>query len=195
MCTVSYVPTNQGFILTSNRDEIPKKNSCQKPSYSTYNNVKVLHPKDKLTSGTWIATDGKKFSLCLFNGAYKNHVHTPPYRESRGSIIPTFFKYSEIISFITRYEFTGIEPFSLVIIKHQPLKLWLFIWDGENTNLNKLPAEIHHLWSSVTLYSKEIHKKKKNAFHESLNKLKQINQKNIVAVSYTHLTLPTILRV
>jgi len=168
MCTVSYVPTKNGFILTSNRDEKIERNNLKTPSYSLIAGKKILYPKDKTTNGTWIATDGIDFSLCLFNGAYKNHVPQAPYKESRGNIIYRFFSTNSIIRFATENEFSGMEPFSLIITQHQPMKLWLFIWDGENTNLRKLNHLEYYLWSSVTLYSPEVHRRKKIAFIENI---------------------------
>lgn len=172
MCTVTFIQLNEGFILTANRDEVITRKTALKPEYfKVHKNKTLLFTKDKEKGGTWIATDGKDFSICLFNGAYISHEYNPPYRKSRGNIPIDFFSFSGIVEFTTRYDFSNIEPFSLVIVQHSPLKAYLLIWDGDNTNLQLL-KNIPQLWASVTLYKPDIKNRKEIAFLNALNEKK-----------------------
>ena len=54
MCTVTYLPLeNDGFILTSNRDESPMRKTIPPKKYLE-NGVELAYPKDQLAGGTWI---------------------------------------------------------------------------------------------------------------------------------------------
>ena len=57
MCTVTYLPLqDNGFILTSNRDEAIVRKISLPPAKYTINNTSVFFPKDQEANGTWIAT-------------------------------------------------------------------------------------------------------------------------------------------
>ena len=52
MCTVTYLPQeNDGFILTSNRDESPMRKTIPPKKY-VENGVELIYPKDQLAGGT-----------------------------------------------------------------------------------------------------------------------------------------------
>jgi hypothetical protein len=53
MCTVSFVPTQNGFILMSNRDEKTYRITIAPKVYVNHD-VKLLYPKDEIAGGTWI---------------------------------------------------------------------------------------------------------------------------------------------
>jgi len=101
------------------------------------------------------------------NGASENHIHNPPYRQSRGQLILDFFKFDTVDNFIENYSFENIENFTLVIIHHtNDLQLCEFKWDGLTlTYTSKNPKEAY-IWSSTTLYPKEIRTKREQWFND-----------------------------
>ena len=116
MCTVTFLPKGEnGYILTSNRDETPKRAASPPQAYDVHG-IAVTFPKDPLAGGTWIACDKQRFTLCLLNGAFEKHSHRPPYALSRGLMLLDFFKYNDAESFQIGYDFEGIEPFTLIIV-------------------------------------------------------------------------------
>ena len=158
MCTVTFLPVDSfQFILTSNRDESPDRKRAIAPQEYYNNNQKIIFPKDGEAGGTWIATSETHFTLCLLNGAFEFHHHHPPYKLSRGLMLLDFFKFSAAGDFEKKYDFSGIEPFTLLIIDHnKEIKITEIRWD-ENEKLfisNKDPLT-PHIWSSATLYSKQ----------------------------------------
>ena len=73
MCTVTYLPLgDHNFILTSNRDVAPKRETTPPKEYNEVG-VKLTYPKDKLAGGTWIGVSEKKRLICLLNGGC-NHA-------------------------------------------------------------------------------------------------------------------------
>ncbi len=152
MCTVTYIPHhNNQFILTSNRDEAPERQTV----FPAQDNASLIFPKDKTAGGTWIATNGK-LTACLLNGAFDKHHRTPPYRMSRGKVVMATFTFSSAYAFIEDFDFSGIEPFTLILVEHNPRKLFELRWDGEHLHFREPEVDRAHIWSSATLYPTEI---------------------------------------
>lgn len=150
MCTVTYIPQPEGnFILTSNRDE----NAARSPQNITCSNesgVDMIFPRDTAAGGTWIAAAEDSRVVCLLNGAFEKHRHTPPYRRSRGLMVLDFFTFSGAEDFVKCYDFQGIEPFTFIMAEEN--RLYDLRWDENQTHLSKLDPEEKYLWSSATLY-------------------------------------------
>lgn len=140
-------------MLTSNRDEHGQRPAAQLPRRYCIHERALIFPRDPQSGGTWIATAANGFSVCLLNGAFDKHVSQPPYRTSRGSVLLDFFGYDCVKCFVRKYDFTGIEPFTLLVVQAAPLlSLNELRWDGATIHLTDKDPEQPHIWSSVTLY-------------------------------------------
>jgi hypothetical protein len=170
MCTVTFLPQGKrGFILTSNRDEKLTRPLAEPPRRYHLDSGIVVYPKDPQANGTWIAMGGKNLSLCLLNGAFTNHVQSPPYRRSRGLVLLDFFDYGTATEFISGYDFTGIEPFTLLVLQTQDtLSLVEIRWDGASIHLLPKDATKPHIWSSATLYSPAVRVQREGWFDDFL---------------------------
>ena len=169
MCTVTYLPQKgNSFILTSNRDEDVSRQIALPVDKYKINDVQVYYPKDCKAGGTWIASGSNGFTVSLLNGAFKPHASTGNYKKSRGLVLLDFFKYKSQCDFIEQYDFTNIEPFSLIFVRHQNNTIGLceLKWDGEKTHHINHDASLPHIWSSVTLYSEDIIKQRETWFNE-----------------------------
>lgn len=167
MCVLTFLPTaNLGYILTNNRDEVLARPKAIPPKKYNINGKQIYFPKDAQAGGTWMATSDD-FTVCLLNGAFENHTHNPPYRQSRGQLVLDFFKFNTVDNFIRNYSFENIENFTLVIIHHKnDLKICEFRWDGLTlTYTSKNPKEAL-IWSSTTLYSKETRTEREHWFND-----------------------------
>jgi uncharacterized protein with NRDE domain len=164
MCTVTYLPTKTGFILSSNRDESPTRAATPLVREKLGNRI-VSFPRD-LKGGSWIFSDDLNRVLVVLNGAFKKHSHLPPYRKSRGLIAKEYFTYEDTLDFIRELDLNGIEPFTM-IIKDQEC-LWEFRWDEEIKHVQKKNSNTPHIWSSSTLYTSEIQKLRENWFWANL---------------------------
>jgi len=183
MCTVTYLPQSGNcFILTSNRDEDLLRQAALPVHKYKINDVQVYYPKDPKAGGTWIASGSNGFTICLFNGAFKTHKSTGNYRKSRGLVLLDFFNYQNQYDFITQYDFTNIEPFSLVFVKHQENKVGLceLKWDGEKIYHLNHDSSLPHIWSSVTLYSEEVIKQREEWFSEWVKKNEFFTRESIL---------------
>jgi uncharacterized protein with NRDE domain len=166
MCTVSFVNSNDQIIITSNRDEKVIRPSAIEPKNYSINNKNIIFPKDPKAGGTWYAIDEKGTVLVLLNGAVEKHKVVLPYRKSRGLIVLDIISSSNPIEFWTEIDLDNIEPFTLVLF--QSKKLYQLRWDGVQKETTNLDIAQNYVWSSSTLYPKEVREKRSKWFYSFL---------------------------
>ncbi|MAY52824.1 MAG: hypothetical protein CMC75_06130 [Flavobacteriaceae bacterium] len=168
MCTVTFIPQhNNNFILTSNRDEAPDR-ATRPPATYTMANTQLLFPKDEVAGGTWIAISEKKRLICLLNGGFTPHERADSYRMSRGIIVTDFLTHPDIDEAIATYDFHGIEPFTMIIVRYEGnTQLLELVWDGTERHLTEKPLQ-PHIWSSSLLYSQKTKGDREQWFSEFL---------------------------
>jgi len=152
MCNCTYIPrSNKSFVLCSNRDEAPNRAATQ-IGILKVEDRKVYFPQDKQASGTWMAADNEGRCVCLLNGADKKHLRADSYRISRGLMVLDYFSFKDHVNFIAEYNFAGIEPFTMIMVKQEDLTV--LKWDGEKKNVAVLDPFKKYIWSSTMLYDK-----------------------------------------
>ncbi len=153
MCTVTFIPTNQGCIITSNRDEKISREKAISPQEYEIDGKKITFPKDPKAGGTWIAHTNNKI-VVLLNGAKEKHLVKPFYRKSRGLIVLEIACENDSLECWKNIDLTEIEPFTMVLFENN--KLFQLQWNEIEKSLEELSNTEHHIWSSSTLYSREI---------------------------------------
>lgn len=181
MCTLTYLPTKDGFILTHNRDERQDRLASEKIKLLKHDDHKVFFPQDLEANGSWIAFSEKGRAVALLNGGSEPHQRKESYRHSRGLVVLDNFKYPDQDSFYRDYNLQNIEPFTL-IVRDKP-GLWQIVHDENRTKLQKLDANKTGIWSSTTLYTKEVRQKRSDWFYHWLNKQ---NKPSADEVRYFH---------
>ncbi len=166
MCTVTFIPTASGFVLTHNRDEAPSR-SPQHISKEKTDNDTLLFPRDTKAGGAWVAASKSGKTVCLLNGAFVKHHHNPPYRRSRGLMLLDFFEQQDAADFFARYDFDGIEPFTFLFFEDESVTE--LRWDGSHRHLKNLAPSQPHFWCSATLYPPEMQAKREQVFRDWLN--------------------------
>jgi hypothetical protein len=68
MCTVSWLHSDNKYILISNRDEKTTRSEAIPPAIRVSSGVRFLSPLDAAFGGTWIALNERGLSLALLNG-------------------------------------------------------------------------------------------------------------------------------
>ena len=173
MCTVTYIPQKKGdgFILTSNRDELPSRNAGI-PDVQIINGIKMFYPKEPVAGGTWIAMSETGRVCCLLNGALVPHNMNKKYGRSRGEIILDIMATrQEPVGFLRHLFLDNIQPFTLLIIDADDDKINCFlefIWDGKKKMFRHLNPLKPHIRSSVTLYNEEVCDERRLWFGEFL---------------------------
>lgn len=166
MCFVSYIPVQDGYLLGSNRDENRLRKVAIEPQKVQFDDYFVLMPRDGKAGGTWIAARNDGYTAVLLNGAFVPHVATPPYRHSRGAIIPQLMGAAHPDIAMTAIDLEGIEPFTLLIAGPALLREWR--WDGKKKFEKQLDAQVAHCRSSVTLYNPHHEKVRESWFQDAV---------------------------
>ena len=183
MCTVTFLPKGKdGYILTSNRDETPKRAALPPQAYNVAGKT-VFFPKDPLAGGSWIATDKERFTICLLNGGFEKHYHKPPYRLSRGQMVLQFFEFEKLVHFLEGFEFNGMEPFTLVVVEtnQDQQNLDQMVWDGSQLHHAPLNPSETFIWSSSTLYPQRVRDERKRWFNIWVNQQNDFLQPEIIS--------------
>lgn len=171
MCTVTFVPLeNSKAIFTSSRDVGYKRKKAIPPQLA---DDKYIYPTDTQAGGTWFVTS-EKYTLCLLNGAFEKHDMKKTFAKSRGLVVLDAIKYHDIQDFFLNYDLTGVEPFTLVIIENG-VGLWELKWDEHDKFISKLDHLKPHIWSSSTLYTKDVEVLREQWFNNWLIKNTQSN--------------------
>jgi hypothetical protein len=167
MCTVTYLPYHDGFILTHNRDEAPTR-SPNLISRENRGGDRLIFPKDTKAGGGWVAAARSGRVACLLNGAFVKHQHQPPYRRSRGLVLLDFFDWPDPDDFLTRYELDDIEPFTFLFFATG--RVTELRWDGAHRHRLDLSAAAPHFWCSATLYPPPMQALREQVFQEWLSR-------------------------
>lgn len=162
MCTVSFVFSNGKAILTHNRDEKVARPSAIEPQKYNVNNKNIYFPKDQKAGGTWYAVAENGTVLVLLNGADEKHQLKPSYRKSRGLIVLDLISSDSPIEEWNTIDLFGIEPFTIVLF--QDKKLYQLRWNEIEKSTLNLDVNQSHIWSSSTLYPKEIREHRAELF-------------------------------
>jgi len=174
MCTVSFVHSNDKIIITSNRDEKIFRPNAIAPKNYLINNKKIVFPKDPKAGGTWYAIDENANVVVLLNGADEKHALQLPYRKSRGLIVLDIISADSPLASWTTIDLENIEPFTLILF--QDKKLYQLRWNSLEKNTLQLDISKNYVWSSATLYPKDIREKRSEWFYTFLDTKPAINE-------------------
>jgi hypothetical protein len=181
MCTVTYLPLgNEGFILTSNRDESPMRKTIPPQKYIE-NGVEMIYPKDELAGGTWIGVSDKNRLICLLNGGFEKHQRGFYYRMSRGVVVKNILSVDNPVDYINSFDFHQIEPFTIVLVDwNRDLTTYELVWDGEEKHFQELPQE-PKIWSASSLYDAQMKSDRREWFQEWLKDHSEFSQEDVLA--------------
>jgi uncharacterized protein with NRDE domain len=182
MCTVTFIPSSEGFYFTSSRDEKASRVTIP-PVKCNNNGVELIYPKDDLAGGTWIASSLTGRTACLLNGAFVNHQKRTDYVKSRGIILLESFNFQNTNQFSDKIDLINVEPFTLLTLNYSSGKLeefFEFRWDGANKHLKQLNHDAYQIWSSATLYSPPIQQKRQQLFNQWVNKHQDFEDRMIL---------------
>ena len=174
MCTVSFVNSNEKFIITSNRDEKVAREKAIEPKIHLVKDKKIFFPKDQKAGGTWYAVDDKAHIVVLLNGAKEKHELKSSYRKSRGLIVLDLISSESVILFWPKIDLDNIEPFTLVVFENQ--KLYQLQWNEFKKETTELDTTKNHIWSSSTLYPLAIREQRAQWFYDFLESKDNISE-------------------
>jgi hypothetical protein len=97
MCTVTIVPSDDGFRLACNRDERRRRAAATPPKVRRLEHRIAVFPVDPVGGGTWVGVNDAGLAAVLLNRTIKSAATTTnrPLR-SRGLIIPTLLDWGSV---------------------------------------------------------------------------------------------------
>ena len=134
MCTLSFLPEADGYVVGMNRDELKSRSVANGPEIHKTGEVHAIYPHET-AGGTWIAANSRGNLLALLNWNLANIGQLPEKLRSRGVIIPSLMK-EEAAEGTERAlktcQLVGVHPFRLIGIfaSEQDIREWR--WDGQN---------------------------------------------------------------
>lgn len=177
MCTVTFVPIKNGYVLTSNRDEKIARPTISPKTYGE-NGIKLLYPKDEKAGGTWIVAKNDGTHIVLLNGAFENHHKKSNYEKSRGIILTEMIKAPNPMRYFSSINLKGIEPFTLIVFQNK--KLVELKWDEKEKYAIPHSISVSHIWSSSTLYNPEQRNIRKQWFEDFMQKNNNLSPEKIL---------------
>ena len=113
MCTLTFVPNENGYLLGMNRDEKITRGHAIPPSLVESGSSQAVYPQD-VEGGTWIGASSRGITFALLNW---NDVRSFRKTRSRGSVIPSLIGSSSMRNAhatLEQLEFQGVLPFRLI---------------------------------------------------------------------------------
>jgi hypothetical protein len=178
MCTVSFVPLQDGVCITSNRDESLQRRPALAPAIYRHDGTQLYYPKDGAASGSWFVCKPGGDCVVLLNGAFEKYIPAPSYHKSRGLVLLDIASAPNPVGAFAVMPLKQIAPFTIIVF-HQKL-LYECRWDGNRRYSQKLDAASGYIWSSATLYSKAVQQKRNNWFVQALAGNRLHNQEAIM---------------
>ena len=178
MCTVSFVNHQGKIIITSNRDEQILRPNAIFPEFYTLKNKKILFPKDAKAGGTWFAVSENGNTIVLLNGAKEKHqFKTNFYQKSRGLIVLDLIATDNILEVWNQIDLEKVEPFTLVVYQNQAL--YQLQWNEIEKDTIKLDISKKYIWSSSTLYPKEIREERSLWFYDFIKRKESVSESDL----------------
>jgi hypothetical protein len=150
MCTVTFVPRNDGFYVAMNRDERIARPAASPPALFGKGLVESIYPLDS-ERGTWIAANrtGVAFALLNWNDAQVLHQK----KRTRASVIPALLSATcdhAAESAFRRLDLDGILPFRLLGIFPAEERVIEWRWDQKSIQKNIFSWTLRQ-WCSSSL--------------------------------------------
>ena len=159
MCILSYAPTNDGFVLNFNRDEVYNR-LAKPPEQYNVKNQKLVFPKDIKSGGSWIGVNVTKSVVgCILNA--KGETPKIP-SKSRGTIFIDQLIQGKVN--LNENELLAIDPFTLLSFCLHTQVITQYHWDGLDLKRNKRTMSTPFILCSSSLYETAIMKKLKAEF-------------------------------
>jgi Transport and Golgi organisation 2 len=147
MCTLTFIPKPQGYLLGMNRDERLTRELALPPAI-TSDSLNAIYPRED-SGGTWIGSNVAGISFALLN---QNPGPQSQQKErSRGEIIPSLLKSShfpQAMRTFQQMDFRGMLPFLLIGIFPAEQIISQCRWDGGQLEFVRIGWDVRHWFSS-----------------------------------------------
>lgn len=148
MCTLTFIPKPQGYLLGMNRDERLTRELALPPVATATDALSAVYPRES-GGGTWIGSNATGITFALLN---QNPGSQSQVKErSRGEIIPAILSSSRFPEAMRRFqqlELRGMFPFVLVGVFPAEQIISQCQWDGNELQFLRIGWDVRHWFSS-----------------------------------------------
>ncbi|MFL6301531.1 MAG: NRDE family protein [Terriglobales bacterium] len=148
MCTLSFIPERDGYLVGMNRDEQIARPPAIPPERLPITGGFAIYPREQ-SGGTWIAANSLGITLALLN--WYSAPSLFPKSRSRGEVIPRVIAAEDSASVhdqLIKLDLQGTLPFRLVGIFSTEKKITEWRWNQRMLEIREFPWERHHWFSS-----------------------------------------------
>ena len=132
MCTLSWIPGLDGYVLFFSRDERRTRPEALAPSVRVIDGVSFLAPTDPEGGGTWVSVNSAGVTVALANRYHRTFPAEPARRESRGRLVlglASALSVGEVDDRMNLAPLDRYDGFTLMALE-PGLPARLFEWDG-----------------------------------------------------------------
>jgi Transport and Golgi organisation 2 len=150
MCTLSFLPTRDGYIAAMNRDELRTRPQALPPGIHAAGEVSLIYPREP-GGGTWIGVNSQGVSLALLNWYSAETEELGEKSRSRGEIIPTALPKAnaeDMEEMLRQLDLAGIYPFRLFGFFPGEKQICEWRWDAWNLSRESHAWRRQHWFSS-----------------------------------------------
>jgi hypothetical protein len=149
MCTVSFLPTADGYQLAMNRDEELSRMAALPPALRRCGSLRALYPHE-LSGGTWIGVNEATVGFALVNW-YAKPRRNGADAVSRGIVIPELLSargVEEASARLAALPRERMNPFRLIMVSAPEKRIVEWRAEGGALKLLHLPWARQHWFSS-----------------------------------------------
>lgn len=148
MCTLTFIPKPQGYLLGMNRDERLTRELAVAPVASKISNMHVAYPRES-GGGTWIGSNSAGITFALLNQNSGSHATVK--ERSRGEIISGLLgvaRFPEAMRRFQHIKLHGMMPFVLIGLFPAEQIISQCRWDGRELEFIRIGWDVRHWFSS-----------------------------------------------
>lgn len=148
MCTLSFIPGKNGYLLAMNRDERLTREAARPPTVFELNGARAVFPYES-SGGTWIGGNDRGLALALLNQNLNSPA--PEKVKSRGMVVRKLLgatSVSELQASLHRLELAGMLPFRLLAFVPHDKAVLEWAWHGAKLQVKAYPWKYGHWFSS-----------------------------------------------
>jgi len=148
MCTLSFIPEANGYLVGMNRDEQISRSSTLPPERFPIEGGYAIYPREN-SGGTWIAANSFGVTLALLN--WYSVTPSAPKSQSRGEVIPHLISGEDsgsVHDALTGLSLGGTLPFRLIGVFSQGRKVTEWRWTQRMLEIIEFPWDRLHWFSS-----------------------------------------------
>jgi hypothetical protein len=147
MCTLTFIPKPQGYLLGMNRDEQLTRGPAF-PPVAVESELPAVYPRES-GGGTWIGSNAAGITFALLN--QNPGPNAPPKQRSRGEIIPVLLessRFPEAMRRLQQMDLHGVLPFLLAGLFPAEQIISQCRWDGSRLQFFRIGWDVRHWFSS-----------------------------------------------